>query len=135
MFLYRRQLRRWAARVLFAWVFGMGAGVANACLSTVPTEHPGVHPAVASEVTHHDGAEDPHGSPANPNCQDFCDRASVSIPTLKPALDDVQAHALMPRVAVTASPVPVFEPVQLLLPRRDGIRAPPIAIALLRLAL
>lgn len=117
------------------WVFGIGAGVANACLSTVPTEHHVVHPAVASEVTHHDGAEDPCGSPVNPNCQDFCGMASVSIPRLKPALDDVQAHALMPRVAATASPVPVFEPVQLRLPRRDGVRAPPIPIALLRLAL
>jgi hypothetical protein len=123
--------------MLFVWVFGIGAGFANACLSTLPTEHTGAHPAHASEVaaTHHDGAEDPHASPVNPNCQDFCDRTSVSIPTLKAALDDVQAHALIPQVVATALPVLIFEPVQLRVPRRDGVRAPPIRIAFLRLAL
>lgn len=123
--------------MLFVWVFGIGMGVANACLSTPPTEHAGVHPAHASEVaaTHHDGAEDTRGSPVNPHCQDFCDRASVSIPKLKAALDDVQAHVLIPQVVATALPVPVFEPVQLRVPRRDGVRAPPIPIAFLRLAL
>lgn len=137
MFLYRRQLRLWAARMLFVCVFGIGAGFASACLPTLPTEHAGAHPAHASEVaaTHRDGAEDQLASPANPNCQDFCDRASVSIPTLKAALDDVQAHALIPRVVATALPVPVFEPVQLRVPRRDGVRAPPIPTAFLRLAL
>lgn len=137
MFLYRRQLRLWAARMLFVWVFGIGMGVANACLSTLPTEHAGVHAAHASEVagTHDDGAEGPHGSPVNPHCQDFCDRASVSIPTPKAALDDVQAHSLIPQVVATALPVPVFETVQLRVPRRDGVRAPPIPIAFLRLAL
>jgi hypothetical protein len=137
MFFHRRQLRLWAARMLFAWVFGIGAGVANACLSTLPTEHAGVPSVHASEiaVTHHDGAEDPHGSPVSPNCQDFCGTASVSIPTLKAALDDVQAHALIPQVVATALPVPVFEPVQSRLPRRDGVRAPLIRIAFLRLAL
>jgi hypothetical protein len=137
MFLYRRQLRLWAARMLFVWVFGIGAGFANACVSTLPTEHAGAHSAHASEVatTHHDGAEDPHAPPVNPNCQDFCDRASVSIPTLKTALDDVQAHALIPQMVATALPVRVFEPVQLRVPRRDGVRATPIPIAFLRLAL
>ncbi|HWR86929.1 MAG TPA: hypothetical protein VN277_00740 [Acidiferrobacterales bacterium] len=137
MFFHRRQLRLWAARMLFVWVFGIGAGFANACLSTLPTRHADVHSAHGSEipVTHHDGAEDTHGSPGSPNCQDFCDRASVSIPTQKAALDDAQAHALIPQVVATAVPVPVFEPVQLRVPRRDGVRAPPILMAFLRLAL
>lgn len=137
MFHQRQQLRLWAARMLFVWVFGLGAGFANACLSTLPTEHARTHSAHASEfaAAHHDEAEEPQGSPANPNCQDFCDRASVSIPTLKAALDDVQAHALTRQVTATALPVPIFEPVQLRVPRRDGVRAPPIHIAFLRLAL
>ncbi len=123
--------------MLFVWVFGIGAGLANACLTTLPTEQAGGHPPHASEVaaSHHDEADEAPGSAANPNCQVFCDRASLSIPTLKAALDDVQAHALVSQVVTTTLPVPVFEPVQLWVPRRDGVRAPPIPIAFLRLAL
>lgn len=123
--------------MLFVWVFGIGAGFANACLSTLPTEHANLHPAHAAEVAgaHHDGDDDPHGSPVNPNCQVFCDEASVSIPTLKAALDGVQAHALIHQMIVTTLQVPVFGPVQLRVPRWAGVRAPPIPIAFLRLAL
>ena len=33
MFRQRRQLRHWAAWVLFAWLFGVASGVAHACLA------------------------------------------------------------------------------------------------------
>jgi hypothetical protein len=139
MFRHRQQLRLWAARVLLAWVFAMGAGVANACLSTVTTEHAGLPAAHAAEAsaTHHGESGTPHGAPDQVNCADFCDKAGVSIPTLKPAVDDVQAYAVMCLVGATALPVPVLEPAQASVPRRDGVRAPPIPIpiAFLRLAL
>lgn len=120
--------------MLFVWLFGIGAGLASAC-QTRPTEHASGHPAHASEVAdaHHDGIEDPSGSPVNPNCQVFCEWAGVSIPMQKAALDDARAHALIPQVVATALRVPVLEPIQLWVPRRDGLRAPPIAF--LRLAL
>ena len=121
MFLYRRQLRLWAARVLLMWLFGLGMSVAT-------------HDTGAA-APHHDGAEKSLGSPANPSCQVFCDGAGVSIPTQKAALDDLQAYALVPQVVATALPVPVLEPVQLWVPRRDGVRDLPIPIAFLRLAL
>jgi hypothetical protein len=142
--------------VLFLWLFGLGSGIANACLTAGPADAAswpafdsvGVmapHPdAAAHEGAHHhhgtgsahDGLTGHHGTIAKTNCQDFCGKASVSIAPLKSALDDVQAHALMATVfTTTALPVPEFAPVRLRVPRRDGVQAPPIPIAFLRLAL
>jgi hypothetical protein len=59
----------------------------------------------------------------------------VSIPPLKSALDDDQLHAVIAPTAMTVVPMPAFAPVQLRVPRRDGVLAPPIPIAFLRLAL
>lgn len=156
MFLYRRQLRLWAARVLLLWLFGLGTSVANACLTTGQTE-----PVTATasrlvavaealdDLAFHDhapadggflpshGADAPahHGSLAKTNCQDFCSKAPVSIPPLKSTLDDVQTHAVIATAAVTVVPMPALAPVQLWLPRRDVGRNLPIPIAFLRLAL
>ena len=125
--------------MLLAWAFAMGAGVANACLSTAAMEHAGLSTADASEASasHHGGSERPHGATDKANCLDFCDKANVSIPTLKPAPDDVQTHPVICLVGATALPVPVLEPASASVPRRDGVRAPPIPIpiAFLRLAL
>lgn len=155
MFRYRQQLRQWAARVLFLWLFGVGASMANACLTTGQPGSAGMidsHPMVAM-LEHHDAAphdhaqlgtaglqaQNTHSQPdqnnvAKVNCHDFCDKATVSIP-LKSALDDLQAHAAIALTAVTVLPVPAFAPVQLWVPRRDGVLAPPILLAFLRLAL
>ena len=156
MFLYRRQLRLWAARVLLMWLFGLGMGVANACLTTGQAE-----PVTATasrlvavaealgDLALHDhaaadggflpshGADAPahHGSLAKTNCQDFCSKAPISVPPLKSVLDDVQSHAVIATAAVTVVPMPALAPVQLWLPRRDGVRDLPMPIAFLRLAL
>jgi hypothetical protein len=139
MFRHRRQLRLWAARVLLAWVFAMGAGIANACLSTAAPGHAGLPAAPAAEATveHHHATETPLTSPDMANCLDFCDKASVSIPTPKPAPADAQVHPLICLLGTSALPVPALEPVQGSVPRRDGVQAPPIpiVIAFLRLAL
>ena len=156
MFRQRQQLRRWAARVLLMWLFSVGAGAANACITTGPVA-PVV--AVASHLVavadaHHnvvshdhvqaDGASLPSqidglpthlGKLSKANCQDFCDKATVSIPPLKSSLDDVQSHAVIAMTAVTVLPMPAFAPVQLRVRRLDGVQAPPILIAFLRLAL
>lgn len=155
MFSHRQQLRRWAARVLLLWLFGVGASMANACLTTDQPGPAGTmnsHPMVAM-VDHHDAAPHDHahsdsgGLPAHnthpqpdqndvakANCHDFCDKATVSIP-LKSALDDLQPPAAIAMTAVTVLPMLAFAPVQLWVPRRDGVLAPPILIAFLRLAL
>ena len=156
MFLYRRQLRLWAAPVLLLWLFGLGTSVANACLTTGQTEPVAATAsrlvAVAEaldDLAFHDhaaadggflqshGTDAPahHGSLAKTNCQDFCSKAPVSIPPLKSALDDVQSHAVIATAAVTVVRMPAFAPVQLWLPRRDGVRDLPMPIAFLRLAL
>jgi hypothetical protein len=156
MFLYRRQLRLWAARVLLLWLFGLGTSVANACLTTGQSEPV---TATASRLvamaealddlafhdhapadggflpSHNADAQVHQGSLAKTNCQDFCGKALVSIPPLNSALDDLQAHAVIATAAVTVVPMPALAPVQLWLPRRDVGRNLPIPIAFLRLAL
>jgi hypothetical protein len=156
MFRHRQQLRRWAARVLFLWLFGLGVSIANACLvsgeagpvaATVGHHVAGVearHGEASHDHARADGSALPahstdvpahHGSLSKANCQDFCDKATVSIPPLKSALDDIQSHAMTTMTAATVLPMPAFAPVQLWVPRRDGDRAPPIQVAFLRLAL
>lgn len=156
MFRHRRQVRRWAARVLLLWLFGLGTSVANACLTTGQTEPVAAtasHLVAAleahSDLASHDhaqaesgvlpshGADAPahHGSFAKTNCQDFCGKVPASIPPLKSALDDVQSNAVIAAAAVAVLPLPALAPVQLWLPRRDGVRDLPIPIAFLRLAL
>ena len=153
MFRHRQQLRRWAARVLLLWLFGIGAGVANACIATAPAAAEASHIVAVVDAQHdvvpHDhahasstsllskGIDAPThlGNLSKANCQDFCDKATVSIPPLKSALDDVQSHAVFVMATMIVVPMPAFAPVQLRVPRRDGVQAPPISIAFLRLAL
>ena len=156
MFRYRQPLRRWAACVLFLWLFGIGAGIANACITTAPAAPVATVAShlVVSVAAHHDavthdharvgiaglpsysaGASAHHGSLSKANCQDFCGKATVSIPPLKSALDDIQSHAVIVKTAVTVLPMPALAPVQWWVPRRDGVRGPSIPIAFLRLTL
>jgi hypothetical protein len=139
--------------MLFLWVFGIGAGFANACLAAKPAMSDGAravhmaaahatgdHAAASSEVdsASHEamlqaGATHDEG-PGNANCQDFCDKSAISIPPLKSALDLALSVALLPPVAATHYCVVAREPVQWWSPCRDGVGAPPITIAFLRLA-
>jgi hypothetical protein len=156
MFRHRHQVRRWAARVLLLWLFGLGAGIAHACLTPGPTDVAAVavasaaealaaqHHAAAGHASHHEhlahmaqhDLASHHGTIAKTNCQDFCSKATTSIPSLKSALDDVQAHALTATMfTTTALPLPALAAMPLWVPRRDGVKALPIPIAFLRLAL
>ncbi|MBI2749096.1 MAG: hypothetical protein HYX43_07085 [Burkholderiales bacterium] len=153
MFRHRQQLRHWAARVLLVWLFGIATGVAHACVfpslmelgkqrSESATAAQGGAATPASEHCHpvyqtpDDGTPGHDGSPAKSNCQDYCEKSTVSIPPLKSALDNLHDHALPPPAVAVVLPVPAFTPEEPLLPRRDGGLVPlPISIALLRLAL
>lgn len=162
MFRHRQPLRRWAAFVLLLWLFGVGAGVANACLLPSAFGWPGPGAASSAQgqtVMHrvHTSADAaPHGSAhalheaghdigrdighdqptAKSNCQDFCEKSSVSIAPLKSALDDAQGHALSQVATVFARPVPALASDQGWVPGRHGVRAPPpTPIAFLRLTL
>lgn len=156
MFSHRQQLRRWAARVLMLWLFGVAAGVANACLGPGPGAFGGPPTAPATQVGawhhhaspeaiaqgHHAGLAGAHGGGGGhegplfkSNCADFCDKASVSVPPVKTALDDLQGQALhFAAVAVVQAgaaglPAPQGDPLQ------QVHWARPIHIVFLRLAL
>jgi hypothetical protein len=136
MFRHRQPLRRWAALVLLLWLFGVGTGVAHACLAPSLAEWGEGSEAAAAGDCHGAGqtAADERAA-GKTNCQDFCDKAGVSIPPLKAALDDVLGAALLFPAVAAVAPVPALAPVQAAVPRRDGGWAPPIRIALLRLTL
>jgi hypothetical protein len=146
MFSRRQTLRRWAAMTLLLWLFGVGAGVAHACLApnlVAPGDESGALATPAEAASGHTACHDAgpthdhEGLQGKTNCQDFCDKASVSIPPLKTALDDVLGAALLFPVVAGIAPVPALAPVQHAVPRRDGALAPPvpIVIAFLRLTL
>ena len=138
MFRHRLQLRRWAACVLALWLFGVGIGVANACVLAIEADAGGRDVLLA--VASHDGAHagvHHDGAPAPSNCQDFCGKAGVSMPPQKTSLDAAHGHALPvwaaipvvhPTLPAESKAAPRFD--------ADDLRAPlPIQIAFLRLAL
>jgi hypothetical protein len=152
MFRHRQPLRRWAARLLVLRLFGVGIGIANACLVV-----PGMvmsapsHAWRAADAMVSQAHADEHGmsgqaaddqsalaepdSQAQPNCVDCCDKASASTPLLKSALDGLQGHAAVPPAMATVLPMPAFAPLHQWMPHRDDMPAPAIPIAFLRLAL
>ena len=157
MFRHRQQLRRWAARALLLWLFGFGAGIANACLASgqaAPLAAAATHLVAAAQAlddlasrdasqadhgilpSHRGDAQAHQGSVAEADCPDFCAKAAVSIPLLKSTLEEVQFHAVIATAAVTVLPLPALAPVQSWESRLDGaVRTTAIAIAFLRLTL
>jgi hypothetical protein len=142
MFRHRQQLRRWAAAVMLLLLFGLGAGVANACVvGTLAAAGHREGPAHASGPLHHahpadaQAGQDAPAPLAGVHCQDFCAKAALSILPLKSALDDVHAAALITKAPAAVLPVPAFAAAPAWPLRRDGAPAPRILITFLRLAL
>jgi len=84
MFSDRRLLRRWAAQLLFVWLFGLAMGVANACALGEPVHHRSAAAATAPDDAaqkHHHGDE--QGDAAKVNCLDFCEKSSIGAPQVK----------------------------------------------------
>ena len=150
MIRHRQPLRRWAACVLFLWLFGVAAGVANACLIPAlnfPAEHTVQFDDETTSPHHGDvthasttslaGNQVPDGdeAPGTANCLDFCDKASISIPPLKSAQDDRPVLAPAAPALPTFLHVPAFVPVRQQPLRRNDIAVLPIPIVFLRLAL
>lgn len=103
MFRDRRRLRRWAAQVLLVWLFGIATGIAHACalrLGHQAVDHRYEATAVAADheaKPSHGHDESGAGEPAN--CLDFCEKSSVTAPSLKLKLDqgsDLHAIAVLP---------------------------------------
>jgi hypothetical protein len=152
MFRQRQQLRRWAFRVLMVWLFGLGLGVANACLAAAQFEPgpsatslavpaPGATQGLLPQSCDHhaaargDSASDAEEASSKSNCESFCERTSLSIPPQKSVFGDLEPHALPPVVLASAQSAAVNAPVLRWVPRRDGVRPQPILITFLRLAL
>ncbi|MBI5257920.1 MAG: hypothetical protein HY855_15550 [Burkholderiales bacterium] len=137
MFRHRQQLRRWAALLLFVWLCGLGATVANACLATeqaalTEQAEPLAQPP-AAPLHVHDDAHAQHGTVAKSNCQDFCSKVTLSIPPLKPSFDDVAPHAVLAMPVAFSLPVPARAPLPPWVAHQHGALDPPIPIAFLRL--
>lgn len=137
MFRYRRQLRRWTARVLLVWLFGVAVGVAHACI-VAPAA--GIHDdgySLAVAEAHSDDDDHEHAADTSgvANCQDFCVKTSTSLPGSQKSGDGFD-----PGVAplpLAAGLLPAVRPSTLTLSAEPSQhRAPiPIPISLLRLAL
>lgn len=138
MFSDRRRLRRWAARVLLVWLFGLAMGVANACALGEPTHHRSdAAPTAASDAVqkHQHGNE--QGDPAKINCLDFCEKSSIGAPQLKVVGDGLAALGFALPVSHTLSAAGQAEHSvdQLLVDSPNLPGGPPPRIAFQRLAL
>lgn len=152
MRLHRRQLRHFVWMALFAWVFALAAGAANACLVTlpdsVPAEHqnhrhvhesmgPGHAPAVlADHADEHSGGH-PHPAqidPAKTSCLKFCDdEASALVKSGSPWFDWAPADALLGGLHI--QPAPLADARERLSLASRHAQGPPLVIRLLRLTL
>lgn len=136
MFHDRRRLRRWAAQLLLAWLFGLAMGVVNACVISEPTHDrsPSEQRAQHASSPHDDQAG---RDAAHENCLDFCGKSSIGVPQLK-VTDDSSTAATF---AVIASGYPVIamagERTRVAFPvaPTDRHGSPPLRIAYGRLAL
>ncbi|NML16950.1 hypothetical protein [Azohydromonas caseinilytica] len=130
---HHRQLRRWAALVLLAWLFGVAMSVANACAlrlsgdaSAALVEH-----AEASSHHHNDG----HDNESQANCLDFCEESSVAVSTWQ-AVPDLTSLAWLPTVFITlVIPAPPSLSARSVCAPPDVAAGPPIPITLRRLTL
>lgn len=138
MFSDRRRLRRWAAQLLFVWLFGLAMGVANACALGEPVHHRSVAAVTAPDDAaqkHHHGDE--QGDAAKVNCLDFCEKSSVGAPQLKAVGDalGVLGFALPAPRTFSVAPCAEHTVGQLLVDSPHLRGGPPPRIAFQRLAL
>lgn len=134
---HRRQLRRWTALVLLAWLFGIVMSVANACAVRLWVDGAGAiveHTSVSAQ--HHHGDDHDHDEDAaKANCLDFCDASAVAASAWQPALDAASLACLPAFLISLVIPAPLSVRVRLAALPPDRTGAPPIPIAFLRLAL
>ena len=138
MLIHRQLLRRWAARVLLAWLFGVVAGVANACLLAQATVAVAAHAGPGAGAHAHAGHAAPQrgGDSDDPQaaCHAFCEQTGATVPTASSLMDKADAAAAVPAVLM---PQPAFERgLAVAMAARPLWPGPPtIPIAFLRLAL
>lgn len=129
---HRNHLRRWASRMLLVWLFGVFAGVANACVLGGALDHD-AGPAVVQHSSSQ-GQQGDGGTADEKNCLQFCDQSSSAVPSQVKTLDQVVMSAIPVGFATMALPVvPALRLPRNAAPPRNS--APAIPIAFLRLTL
>lgn len=145
---HRRRLRHFVWVVLFAWVFAMGAGVANACLVALPGSAPAGHenhrhvhesPGHGHAPAVPDGdqeghAHEPRVDPAKTSCLKFCDDESSALSQCGGSWFDVHpADVLLGGLQIRLAPIADARARRSLESHRA--QGPPLVIRLLRLTL
>jgi len=135
VFIDRQCVRRWAARVLLVWLFGVATGMTNACALGEPSHHRTDATAATGSQEHHH--VDERGNVGKVNCLDLCEGLSIGTPQLKGADGGFAALGFALPVLCTLSVLSSSEPVVRRLavdsPNLPG--GPPPRIAFQRLAL
>lgn len=128
-----RRLRRLAAYVLLAWLFGLGSGVVHACVVQGELDH------AQQAASHAAAAHEAHGHEsdhAHPPCEKFCDEVSVVSQAAKPpagvAIGSWAISARLPALSFPNAPVTSANVSASDIRWRGSI---PVSIAFLRLAL
>jgi len=148
---HRRRLRQFAWGALFAWVFALAAGVANACAVVAApwAASQGHETRLHAHVTHHAAGQeiaeaadqDPVAYPhehqpdaGKASCLKFCDDESSALSKGSgPGLEQIQAHLLIDGFKV--QPVLIADARERLALERPSAQGPPLVIRLLRLTL
>jgi len=155
---HRRRLRHFVWVALFAWVFALVTGVANACIVEMPGSAPAGHEkhrhthAAHENVEHQFSLPEPadHGSAEHPDhedaggpaqddagkagCLKFCDDESSALSKNgSPGFDQLAAPVAVDGFEI--QPVPIADAVGRLSLERPSAQGPPLVIRLLRLTL
>jgi len=130
---HRRTLRRHAARLLLAWLFGVIMGVANAC-ALGPHDETAGHAVATADASH---ARDNAAAQADANCLDLCEPAALGAPpSAKLGGDNPMSSGLPALAPGQAMPVPPQPPSPLARSAAPPLRGSlPTRIAYQRLAL
>jgi hypothetical protein len=145
---HQRSLRRFAATVLFVWLFGIASGIVNACIvsgelgrgaalaESVEHDHSAMTAAEAETMEHGSVAHDDGAKSGSPACERLCEAPPAAPQAEKLGGNLLSAFWLAvappPTMVVQAVPRSSTPP-----PRADHAwsAAIPISIAFLRLAL
>ncbi len=112
------------------WLFSLGVGVANACMGK-GSDFAAAARRLHCEATQSPDSQEPDG---RTNCQEFCEKAGITIPLQKSALDDGQAQLAMP-VAAMAAPVAAAVPTSTCTSSPQHTWPLPVRTVFMRLAL
>lgn len=114
MNLYRRALRHATWTILAVWLFALGAGVANACLLSIPSENSHSSAPVEQQdlpAAHTQQPEQP--DPGVAGCLKFCDESLLAVTKMDQPIADGSPETVGVAYRAWAPPVASAIAVQL----------------------